>query len=60
VYVNTTSAGPKGYQYYDDRKYSNVPPGFTVIHLKNDGEIDSISGGPAYPVSTAMLKTGTR
>jgi hypothetical protein len=60
VYVNTTSAGPKGYQYYDDRKYSNVPPGFTVIHLKNDGEIDSISGGPAYPVSTTMPKTGTR
>jgi hypothetical protein len=51
VYVNTTSAGPRGFQYYDNGTYASVPPGFTLVQLMNDGTISSISGGPAYPVS---------
>ncbi len=51
VYVNTTSAGPKGNQYLDDNKYWSVAPGFSLVQLTNDGTIAAIAGGPAYPVA---------
>ena len=43
LYVNTTSAGPKGYQYVDEHTYRSEPPGYSRIELSNDGTIGRVS-----------------
>ena len=42
LYINSTSAGPKGYQYYDAGDYRNEPPGYSRIELANDGTIKNL------------------
>jgi Calcineurin-like phosphoesterase len=41
LYVNTTSAGPRGNHY--EAGHRNVSPGFAIVSLASDGTIDNVS-----------------
>jgi hypothetical protein len=39
LYVNTTSGGPRGYQYHGRDNYRSEDPGFSVLTMANDGTL---------------------
>jgi hypothetical protein len=41
LYVNTTSAGPRGNQYRSE--HTAMPPGYAIVSLAGDGTIDNVS-----------------
>lgn len=56
LYVNTTSGGPRGYQYFDDGAYSSVAPGYSLVHLNNDGTIVGVQNRYIAPAATTARK----
>src|SRR5262249_17674607 len=51
LYVNTTSTGPRGYQYHGVKQISSEDPGFSVVELSNDGTIGRVRHLPVRSVS---------
>jgi hypothetical protein len=60
LYVNTTSAGPRGYQYFDNGRYRSEQPGYSLIQLANDGTIAGVTAVPIYPGATAAASAQAR
>jgi hypothetical protein len=56
LYVNTTSAGPRGHQYEAGHRY--VSPGYAIITLASDGTIQNVS--PRQIVPAAPVPAPTR
>jgi len=42
LYVNTTSAGPRGYQFHGKDQYRSENPGFSVVTMESDGTLTSV------------------
>lgn len=55
LYVNTTSAGPRGFQWDDASNY--VPPGYALMGLAKDGTIDGVSVRQLVPAPASKAKT---
>ena len=55
VYVNTTSAGPRGYQYFGVKQTRSEDPGFSVLELSNNGTIGRVRHVPVPHVSARAV-----
>jgi hypothetical protein len=55
LYVNTTSAGPRGHRYQGGHKY--VSPGYAVITLAIDGTIVNVSARQIVPAAASPVRT---
>jgi hypothetical protein len=55
LYVNTTSAGPRGKQYVGGEQYRQEHPGFSVVHLSTDGTIGALKVSlPQHTVAPSL------
>jgi hypothetical protein len=52
LYVNTTSAGPRGHVYQNGHRY--VAPGYALITLASNGTIENVSPRQLTPPRTAQ------
>ena len=43
LYVNTTSAGPRGHIYKNEREKKYISPGYSAIELLNNGTIQNLT-----------------
>jgi calcineurin-like phosphoesterase family protein len=58
LFVNTTSAGPRGNEYEAGHRY--VPPGYNVISLSADGTINNVSRRQIVPAATPPAQATPR
>jgi 3',5'-cyclic AMP phosphodiesterase CpdA len=55
LFVNTTSAGPRGHEYEAGHRY--VSPGYNVISLSGDGTINNVSRRQIVPAQATPRPT---
>jgi len=60
LYVNTTSAGPRGNQYFDGGVDRSEQPGYSRVELSRDGTIGNVFDVPVYPRAATVVTAQAR